>query len=70
MRIYFELTCKTCFQAVPGILAGVFVISLLLGGLLFVCHQNQKDTKASSVLHIGIAAQEQEPYLDWMISSS
>lgn len=69
MRIYFELTCKTCFQAVPGILAGVFVISLLLGGLLFVCHQNQKDTKASSVLHIGIAAQEQEPYLDWMISA-
>lgn len=69
MRIYFELTCKTCFQAVPGILAGVFVISLLLGGLLFVCRQNQEDTSASSVLHIGIAAQEQEPYLDWMISA-
>ncbi|MCI8365314.1 MAG: ABC transporter permease [Eubacterium sp.] len=69
MRIYFELTCKTCFQAVPGILAGVFVISLLLGGLLFVCHQNQENTRASSVLHIGIAAQEQEPYLDWMISA-
>lgn len=69
MRIYFQLTCKTCFQAVPGILTGVFVISLLLGGLLFVCHQNQKDTKASFVLRIGIAAQEQEPYLDWMISA-
>lgn len=69
MRIYFELICKTCLHAVPGILAGIFVISLLLGGLFFVYRQNQEHSRASSVLQIGIAAQEQEPYVDWMISA-
>lgn len=68
-RIYFQLECKKFFQALPGILLGILLISLLLTGFIFVCQKNLEQMDDSRTIRIGVSAQENEPYLDWMIST-
>lgn len=69
LKILFQLECKKFFQALPGILGGTLLISLVLGGLILVCEKTLSKNEESQTIHIGVAAQEKEPYVDWMIST-
>lgn len=69
LKIYFQLECKKFFRALPGILGGTLLIGLILGGLIFVCEKTLTKNQESKTLQIGIAAQENEPYVDWLIST-
>lgn len=66
---YFQLECKKFIVALPGILSGILLISVLLLGFLFVCNLNKIENEDSNTIQIGVAAKEDEPYLDWMIST-
>ncbi len=68
-RIYFQLECKKFFRALPGILLGILLISILLTGFIFVCQKNLEQADDTRTIRIGVSAQENEPYLDWMIST-
>lgn len=69
LKIYFQLECKKFFRALPGILGGTLLIGLVLGGLIFVCQKTLAKNHESQILRIGVAAQEKEPYVDWLIST-
>lgn len=67
--LYFKLECKKFIQALPGILAGTLLIGLILAGVIVMCQTHMKDAADSKQIQIGVVAQENEPYLDWMIST-
>lgn len=69
LKIYFQLECKKFFRALPGMLGGTLLIGLVLGGLIFVCEKTLAKNQESKTLHIGVSAQEKEPYVDWLIST-
>lgn len=68
IQTYFQLECKKFFQALPGIVGGILLIGALLTGLIFVCRMHMAEKHDSQRIDIGVVAQENEPYLDWMIS--
>lgn len=69
LKLYFVLQHKKFFRALPGILGGTLLIGLILGGLIFVCEKTLVKNQDSQTIRIGVAAQEKEPYVDWMIST-
>ncbi|MCM1245015.1 MAG: ABC transporter permease [Roseburia sp.] len=69
LKIYFQLECKKFFRSLPGILGGALLIGLIAGGLIFVCEKTLAKDQEAKTMHIGVAAQENEPYVDWMIST-
>lgn len=66
-RIYYQLQCKKFLQALPGILLGILLISILLTGFIFVCQKNQEQAEGARTIRLGVSAKENEPYVDWII---
>lgn len=56
------------FLSFPRILLGGIFILMLLSGTILFCQQNAAGEKQKNSIHIGIAAQKDEPFVDWMIS--
>ncbi len=67
--LYLCLEHKKYRSALPRILGGFFLILLILTGCImlyqiYASQQHQKD-----IIHIGIVAEPDEPYLDWMMKT-
>lgn len=67
--LYLRLEHKKYRSALPRILGGFFVILLLLTGCILLYQQYASQQQQKEVIHIGIVADPEEPYLDWMIKT-
>ena len=56
------------FLSFPRILLGGIFILMLLSGTILFCQQNAAGEKQKNSIRIGVAAQKDEPFVDWMIS--
>lgn len=71
MKLFIRYACleaKRMFLSFPRILLGGIFILMLLSGTILFCQQNAAGEKQKNSIRIGIAAQKDEPFVDWMIS--
>ncbi len=66
---YIRLEAKRMLLSLPSIFGGSFFLLLLLSGLFGIFYVCQTDDTADSLPVIGVVAPEEEPLVDWMIST-
>lgn len=69
LLIYFQLEWKKCLKSFPGIFTGTVFIGVLLLGITFLWQMHQAEKTQSQIIQIGIVAEKEEPYLDWIINA-
>lgn len=72
MKLFFQyvyLEMKRMFLSFPRILFGSMFLLILLTGIFAFCQQNSMQERKNNTIHIGIVAQEDEPFIDWMVSA-
>jgi len=72
MKLFFQyvyLETKRMFLSFPRILFGSIFLLMLLSGIFIFCQLNSMQEKQKNVIHVGIVAQKNEPFVDWMISA-
>ncbi|MDD7403734.1 MAG: ABC transporter permease [bacterium] len=65
--IYSEL--KRMLLSLPGICIGSLVILLCISGVLFACYAGSKNQEEKQMISIGMVADENEPFLDWIVDT-
>lgn len=68
-RIYLSLELKKYRLAFPKICGGLCLILLLIIGYLLLYQLYSSEHQKQSKIQIGITADPEEPYLDWMIQT-
>lgn len=68
-HIYISLEIKKFFLAFPKICGGLFLILLLTGSYFLLYQLYSKEQQEQNIIQIGITADPEEPYLDWMIQT-
>ena len=68
-RIYLALECKKYLLAFPKICGGLCLILLLTGSYFLLNQLYSENREEKSRIQIGITADPEEPYLDWMIQT-
>lgn len=72
MKLFFQyirIETKRMFLALPKILFVSFFLLALLSGIFLFCLQHSIKTEQDHIIKIGVVAQEDEPFVDWMISA-
>lgn len=68
-RIYLSLEIKKYFLSFPKICGGLCLILLLTGSYFLLYQLYSTKQQEQSIIQIGITAEPDEPYLDWMIQT-
>lgn len=68
-RIYLFLEIKKYLFAFPKICGGLCLILLLIGSYFLLYQLYSENRQENSRIQIGITADPEEPYLDWMIQT-
>lgn len=66
---YIRLELKRMLLSLPGICIGSLLMLALIAGFLFVCQTSSEGTQKKEPVTIGIVAAEDEPFVDWMITT-
>ncbi len=64
---YFTLELKKMKKTLFFLLLGTVGIGLILGAILWMCQLYTAREQEERTVRVGVAAKEDEPYLDWMI---
>lgn len=68
-RIYLSLEIKKYLLSFPKICGGLCLILLLTGSYFLLYQLYSTEQQEQNIIQIGIAAEPDEPYLDWMIQT-
>ena len=68
-RLYLLLEIKKYLLSFPRICGGLFLILLLTGSYFLLYQLYSTKQQEHSIIQIGITADPEEPYLDWMIQT-
>lgn len=66
---YIYLEMKKMLLSLPGICIGSLLMLTLITGFLFVCHASSETTQKREPVTIGVVANEDEPFVDWIITT-
>lgn len=66
---YIYLETKRMLSSLPGICIGSLFMLTLIAGFLFICHINDKNSREKEPVTIAVVADEEEPFVDWIIST-
>lgn len=68
-RLYLSLEIKKYLLAFPKICGGLFLILLITGSYFLLYQLYSTEQQKQRIIQIGITADPEEPYLDWMIQT-
>lgn len=72
MKLLKQYTCleiKRMFLSLPKLFLGSLFLLVLLSGFLIICAQGTGREKEKDTITVAVAAAEDEPFIDWMIST-
>lgn len=68
-HLYLSLEIKKYLFSLPKICSGLFLILLLTGSYFLLYQLYSAEQQKQGIIQIGITADPNEPYLDWMIQT-